>query len=134
VGKRERIMQVIEVLDEHYETQEVPFGKSYKWCAESAVVVCECGKRATLKMADLCASVPACECGAHSAAGSQEELQSRQPEVRGQTLEDYERTHHPWLHDTQAQSEQHARDEAAYSKDSPWRYNDVLDGQIMDEE
>jgi len=126
-------MQVIEVLDEHYETQEVPFGKSYKWCPESVVVVCECGKRATFKMADLCDSVVACECGADHAAGILEELQSQQPEVRGQTLEDYETTHHPWLHDTQAQSEQHARDEAAYSKDSLWRYNDVTSGN-MDEE
>ncbi len=127
-------MQVIEYLDEHYETQEVPFGKSYKWCPESVVVVCECGKRATFKMADLCDSVPACECGADSAAGIQEELQSQQPEVRGQKLEDYEKTHQPWLHDTKEQSDQHVRDEADYSKDSPWRYNDVLDGQIMDEE
>jgi hypothetical protein len=126
-------MQVIEVLDDLYETQEVPFGRSYKWCPESVVVVCECGKRATFKMVDLCDSVVACECGADHASGILEELQSQQQEVRGQTLEDYERTHHPWLHDTQAQSEQHARDEAAYSKDSPLRYNDVTSGN-MDEE
>ena len=126
-------MQVIEYGDEHYETQEVPFGRSYKWCPGSVVVVCACGKRATFKMADLYDSVVACECGADHAAGILEELQNQKPEVRGQTLEDYETTHHPWLHDAQAQSDQHARDEAAYSRDSSWRYNDVLDGQ-MDEE
>jgi len=121
-------MQIIEYLAEHYETQEVPFGRSYKWCPESAVVVCECGKRATFKMADLCDSVAACECGTDHTAGIQEELQSQQSEVRGQTLGDYETAHHPWLHDTQNQAHQHERDEAAYPKDSLWRYNDVLDG------
>lgn len=35
---------------------------------------------------------------------------------------------HPWLHDTQDQAHQHERDEAAYRKDSLWRYNDILDG------
>ncbi len=120
-------MQVIEVLDEHYETQEVPFGRSYKWCAESAVVVCECGKRSTFKMSALCDSVAACECGSDHTADIQEELQSQQPEVLGQTLEDYETVHHPWLYDSRDQTEQHQRDEAAYHKGSPWRYNDVLD-------
>ncbi len=121
-------MQVIEILDEHYEIQEVPFGRSYKWCAESAVVVCACRKKFTFKMSDLCDSVAACECGADHTAGIQEELQSQQPEVRGQPLKNYETTYHPWLHDTQVQADQQVRDEAAYPKDSLWRYNDVLDG------
>jgi hypothetical protein len=121
-------MQVIEVLDEHYEIQEVPFGRNYKWCAESAVAVCACGKRFTFKMSTLTSSVAACECGADLAAGIQEELQSQQPEVRGQTLGDYETAHHPWFYDTPDQTEQHQRDETSYPKDSSWRYNDVLDG------
>ena len=121
-------MQVIEYLDEHYETQEVPFGKSYKWCPEGAVVMCACGKRATVKMSDLAGSVDACACGADETAGIKEALQSHHTEVLGQLLEDYQTTHHPWLHDNQTQSEQHVRDESAYSKDSPWRYSDVLDG------
>ncbi len=121
-------MQLIEVLDEHYETQEVPFGRNYKWCAQSAVVMCACGKRSTFKMSALCDSVAACECGADHTAGIQVELQSQQPEVLGQTLEDYETAHHPWFFDTRDQTEQHVRDEASYSRNSPWRYNDVLDG------
>ncbi len=32
---------------------------------------------------------------------------------------------HPWHHDTRERAEQHLRDEAAYPKDSPWRYNDI---------
>ncbi len=121
-------MQVIEYLDEHYETQEVPFGRSFKWCAESAVVVCECGKRATFKISDFAGSVDACACGADETAGIKEALQNHHTEVLGQMQEDYQKTHHPWLYDTLACAQQHLRDEATYPKDSPWRYNDILEG------
>ncbi len=121
-------MQVIEVLDEHYETQEVPFGRSYKWCPKSVAVVCECGKRATFKMSDLAGSIDACACGADETAGIKEALQSHHTEVLGESVKDYETTHHPWLYDTAACAQQHQRDEATYTKDSPWRYNDLLDG------
>ena len=47
--------------------------------------------------------------------------------------EDYE-AHHPWHYDTQAQTEQHLRDEAAYPENSPWRYNDVTSGLMDDDE
>ena len=35
---------------------------------------------------------------------------------------------HTWHHDAQEQAEQHRQDEAVYSEDSPWRYNDVTSG------
>ena len=120
-------MQVIEYLAEHYETQEVPFGKSYKWCPEGAVVMCACGKRATFKMSDLAGSVDACACGADETAGIKEELQSHHKEVLGQLLKDYQTIHPPWLYDTLACA-QHRRDETTYPKASPWRYHDILEG------
>jgi hypothetical protein len=106
----------------------VPFGQSYKWCPESVVVVCECGKRATFKMVDLCDSVVACECGADETAGIKEALQNHHTEVLGQLLVDYQKTHHPWLYDTLACAQQQQQDEATYPKDSPWRYNDITSG------
>ena len=115
-------MQVIEHLEEHYEVQEVPFGRVYKWCPKSAVVECDCGE-STIKISTLISSVVFCHCGADYTADIQEEWQRQQPEVLGQTLEDYETAHHPWRHDTLEQEDQHLRDEAAYSKDSPWRYD-----------
>ena len=116
-------MEVLEHLEEHYEVQEVPFGRVYKWCPESAVVQCDCGESTIFKTSTLTSSVVLCECGADYTADIQEEWQGHQPEVLGQTLEDYETVHHPWLHDTLAQAEQHLRNEVAYSKDSPWRYD-----------
>jgi hypothetical protein len=122
-------MQIIEHLEEHYEVQEVPFARTYKWCPECVVVECECGARSILS-----SSMTICsECEADHTVGIQQELQSHQPEMLGQMVEDYEATHYPWLHDIQAQEGQHRRDEAAYSKDSPWRYNDVTLG-VMEEE
>src|SRR5215204_1756201 len=126
-------MQVIEHLEEHYELQEVPFGRVYKWCPESAVVECDCGESTIFKTSTLTSSVVFCECGADYMADIQEEWQRQQPEVLGQTLEDYETAHHPWHHETQAQEGQHLRNDAAYTNDSPWRYNDVTSGN-MDEE
>jgi hypothetical protein len=41
---------------------------------------------------------------------------------------------HPWHYDTQAQAEQHLRNEAAYPEDSPWRYNDVTSGLMMEDD
>ena len=122
-------MEILERLEGHYEVQEVPFARTYKWCPECVVVECECGARSILTPSmSICS-----ECGADHTVGIQQELQSYQPEMLGQKLEDYEATHRPWRHDTQAQSKQHRRDEAAYSKDSPWRYNDVTLGNLDEE-
>ena len=41
-------MQVIERVAEHYDTQEVEFGRTYRWCPECVVVECKCGKRKTI--------------------------------------------------------------------------------------
>ena len=126
-------MRVIEVLEEHYELQEVPFGRSYTWCPECIVVECDCGERLTFELSAIIGLFAVCECGADLTNEIQEKLEVYRPEVRGQGLEDYEPTHHPWLHDTEAQSQQHLRDEAAYPEGSPWRYNDITSRGPEDE-
>jgi hypothetical protein len=119
--------QLIEIIKAQYETLEVPFGRSYRWHPAHVVLECDCGERPTFKMSTLTGSRAVCACGADLTADIQEQLklQGHQSEVQGQMLEDYEATHHPWLHDPQAQAEQHLRDEAAYPEGSPWRYNDI---------
>ena len=103
----------------------MPFGRVYKWCPESVAVECDCGERLIVKASAVVSSFKAlCHCGADPTADIQEGCQSHQLEVSGQMLEDYEATHHPWRNDTQAQADQHLRNEAAYPKDSPWRYNE----------
>jgi hypothetical protein len=126
-------MQIIELLEEHYEVQEVPFGRSYKWCPEYLVVECDCGESTLFKTSSLLGSTVVCECGADHTAGIRDELPSHQPEAQGQMLEAYERSHHPWLFDTRAQTEQHLQDEAAHPGDSSWRYNDITSRGTDDE-
>lgn len=85
-------MEVLERLEGHYEAQEVPFGVVYRWCPECVVVECKCGKRLTLKEANLTDSWTAvCECGEDRIDGGQEEV-----EVVGQVMVEADRAIHPW--------------------------------------
>jgi len=127
-------MRLIEHLEEHYEVQEVPFGRRYKWCPESVRVECECGERLIFELSLLTDFWAVCECGVDLTTDIQEKRQGRhQPEVRGQMPEDHEATQHPWLHDTGAWADQHLRDEAAYPENSPWRYNDITSRSLEEE-
>ncbi len=64
-GKGSGHMEVIERVAEHYEAEDVEYGRVYKWCPECVVLQCACGKRATYKRADIIGGLvaPACECG-----------------------------------------------------------------------
>jgi hypothetical protein len=114
-------MRVIERIAEHYDVQESPFGRDYKWSPEQVVIECsKCGKRATHNRSEIISSeVADCECGKGHAARIREEVIHRVLD------EEYEAHHHPWDHDAKAQAKQHLQDDAAYTKDSTWRYNDV---------
>jgi hypothetical protein len=99
----------------HYEVEEFPFGRSYKWHPEYVNLECDCGAQLTLSGAS---TTPTCSrCGTdHSGVIS--EIQKREVGLRHEVT-------HPWEHDTQGQADQHLRDEASYPEDSPWRYNDI---------
>ena len=99
----------------HYEVDETPFGRSYKWHPSYVNLQCYCGAELTLSGAS---GTPACSrCGAdHS--GVINEIQKREDRLGHEVT-------HPWGYDTQEQAEQHLRDEAAYPEGSPWRYNDI---------
>ncbi len=84
-------VEIIERIAEHYEAQDVQYGRVYKWCPESVVVQCACGKRATHKSADIISLVvTVCECNKDEMAGIREELVLELPD------EEYEARHHPW--------------------------------------
>jgi hypothetical protein len=113
-------MRVIERIAEHYDVQEMPFGRDYRWSPECVVVECECGKKTIFKWSSLISSVAICQCGEDHAVDVEEEVVAHM--MLG---EDWELAHHPWLYDARAQDKQHSRDEVAYPEDSAWRYNDV---------
>ena len=85
-------MEVLERLEGHYDAQEVSFGTVYRWCPECLVVECKCGKRLTLKRANLTDSRTAvCECGEDRIEDDQEEV-----EVASQVMVEADRAMHPW--------------------------------------
>ena len=76
-------MRIVERVAEHYEAQEVEYGRVYRWCPESVVIECEvCAKNPILTY-----SKNACgECGADHGALVEEVLDER-PEHK---------VDHPW--------------------------------------
>ena len=123
-------MRVIERIAEHYDVQEMPFGRDYKWSPEQVILECsKCAKRTTHKRSEIIGSeATSCECGKDNTARIREELVFQLIDE-----EDYEAHHHPDRHDTQEQSKQHLRDETAFPKDSAWRYNDITSGLMTEE-
>ncbi len=109
----------------HYESHEVPFGRSYEWHPEQIMVECDCGQKLLLTGTS---NLPSCpECGLDYGSLVHE---IRRREKRRLRDED----EHPWQYDDQGQEDQHLRDEQAYPEDSPWRYNDVTSGFVGDDE
>jgi hypothetical protein len=90
-GRSERMVKIIERVAEHYDTQEMEFGRTYIWCPESVVLECKCGKRMTLTRSELIKNKPACECGTDNTASVREEVI-----LKKLVDEDYEAHHHPW--------------------------------------
>ena len=107
----------------HYEVDETPFARSYKWHPAYVNLQCNCGAELTLSGAS---SMPTCSrCGTdHS--GVINVIQTREDRLGDEVS-------HPWRYDTQEQTEQHLRDEAAYPEGSPWRYNDVRHRSLQEE-
>jgi hypothetical protein len=108
-------------IEGHYEVKEDPFSRAYEWQPGCVVLECDCGQELTLTGAS---TVPTCRCGADHSAIVQD-IQEREGRLRDEIT-------HPWRYDTKEQAQQHLRDEAAYTKRSPWRYNDLMWGDAND--
>ncbi len=94
VGGKGVVVRIIERVAEHYDEQEVEFGKVYKWCPEGVAVECVCGERFCLCRADiLSGSLSTCECGKDNISDIREEVQA---EVIGHLLLENEEAVHPW--------------------------------------
>jgi hypothetical protein len=117
------MMRVAKDTEAHYETYEVPFGRSYKWHPEKMTIECECGEKLTIAGTSRGAS---CRCGADYATLIQD-IQRREENLQDDEI-------HPWHHDSQSQADQHLKDEATHATDSSWRYNDVTSSLVGDDE
>ena len=115
--------QIIESLEAHYEIHGVPFGRIYEWHPAYTILECNCGEQSTLTGRSTITTC--CWCSAELGAFIHD-IQEREGRLGDEVTR-------PWLYDTQERAEQHLRDEAAYPKDSPWRYNDITMDNTNDE-
>ncbi len=111
--------QIIERVEAHYGTREVPFGKVYEWLQAYVALECDCGEQLILTATSTTISTSCGRCGADlDVDGFVHDLKEREGCLPDNLT-------HPWFHDTQMRAQQRLRDEASYPKGSPWRYNDV---------
>ena len=110
------MVQILERVQAHYESREVPFGKVYEWHAAYVALECDCGEKVTLNATSSTTSTCG-RCGA--------DLGTFVYEIREREGPMPDKLTHPWFYDAKERAQQHKRDEADYSKDSPWRYNDI---------
>jgi hypothetical protein len=115
--------KIIESVQAHYETLEVPFGRIYQWHQAHVTLECECGE--ILTFSGTSAIITCWRCGAAYGA-LVHDIHYREEHLHYDDA-------HPWHYDLRSQEDQHLRDEATYLEDSPWRYDDVTAG-LDDEE
>jgi hypothetical protein len=60
------MVKIIERVQAHYESREMPFGKTYEWHPACIVLECGCGKRWTI---DAKSAITTCQCGRDLANG-----------------------------------------------------------------
>jgi hypothetical protein len=110
------MVQILERLQAHYESRQMPFGKVYEWHPAAVALECECGKKVTLSATSSTTSTCG-RCGA--------ELDTFVHDIREREGRLPDKLAHPWFYDARERAQQHEHDEAAYREGSPWRYNDI---------
>ena len=111
------MVQILERLQAHYESREMPFATVYEWHPAAVALECECGKKVTLSATSSTTTTTCSGCGADLATFVHEirEREGRLPD----------NLTHPWFYDARERAQQHKHDEAAYPEGSRWRYNDI---------
>jgi hypothetical protein len=107
------MVQILQRVDAHYESREVPFGKVYEWHPAAVALKCDCGEKVTLTAISTTCS--RCDADLGTFVHDIREREGRLPD----------KLTHPWFYNAKERAEQHTHDEATYSKGTPWRYNDI---------
>src|SRR5215211_389895 len=111
------MVQILERLQAHYESREMPFGKVYEWHPACLALECDCGEKVTLSATSTTTATTCSRCGA--------DLGTFVHDIREREATLPDKLTHPWFYDAEERAEQHKHDEATYSKGTPWRYNDI---------
>jgi hypothetical protein len=109
------MVQIVERVQAHYGSREMPFGKVYQWHPASVDIECDCGEKMTLKATS---TMTTCSrCGAN--------LGTFVHDIRAREGRLSDNLSHPWFYDARERAQQHEHDEAAHLEGSRWRYNDI---------
>ena len=110
------MVQIVECVQAHYESCEVPFGKIYAWHPAYITLECDCGKKVILTATSI-TTTTCSRCSADLGAFVRDirEREGRLPD----------NLTHPWFYDARERARQHEHDEAAYPEGSRWRYDDI---------
>jgi|SRR5215211_4757159 len=111
------MVQIVERVQAHYESCEVPFGKVYEWHSAYVALECDCGEQVTLTATSSSTTTTCGRCGSDLGTFVHDigEREGRLPEDLT----------HPWFYDARERAQQHEHDEAAHPEGSRWRYNDI---------
>src|SRR5918995_5309163 len=102
--------KILERVEAHYESSEMPFGKVYEWLPAYVALECDCGEKVTLTATSTTTTCR--QCGA-DLGGFVHDIQEREGRLPDELT-------HPWFYDAQARADQRLLDEAAYPEGSPW--------------
>lgn len=109
------MVQIVERVQAHYESSEVPFGKTYEWHPEYVALECDCGEKLTPSATSTITTCGRCGTDLGTFVRDIREREGRLP---------HERTH-PWFYDAKVRGQQHQRDDVSHPEGSPWRYDDI---------
>src|SRR5215203_532393 len=109
------MVQILERVQAHYESSELPFGKVYEWHPASVDLECGCGEKVTLSATSTTTICSRCSADLGTFVRDIREREGRLPD----------KLTHPWFYDATERTKQHERDEAAHHEGSRWRYNDI---------
>jgi hypothetical protein len=110
------MVQILERVQAHYESREMPFATVYEWHPASVDLECDCGQKVTLS---------ATSSTTITCSGCSADLGTFVYEIREREGRLPDKLTHPWFYDAREQAQQHEHDEAAYLEGSRWRYNDI---------
>ena len=111
------MVQILERLQAHYGSREMPFGKVYEWHPACVALECDCGEKVTLKATSTMTTCSRCGADLGTFTNDITEREGRLPDNLS----------HPWFYDARERAQQHEHDEAAHLEGSRWRYNDITE-------
>jgi hypothetical protein len=109
------MVQILQRVQAHYESREMPFGKVYEWHPASVALECDCAEKVTLSATSTTTICRRCGADLGGFVLDIGEREGRLPD----------KLTHPWFYDTKERAQQREHDEAAHHEGSRWRYNDI---------